>query len=97
VDSYIQNIYNVYKFLKCLKGYEKPLYILLPPTNPQSIMSVNEFKDLSNEALMDLLVTKTNELLAAVELKETKKELVARRKELEKIQLVIKSRQSPNS
>jgi hypothetical protein len=60
-------------------------------------MSVNEFKDLSNEALMDLLVTKTNELLAAVELKETKKELVARRKELEKIQLVIKSRQSPNS
>jgi hypothetical protein len=60
-------------------------------------MSVNELKSLSNEALMDLLVLKTNELLAAVESKASKKELHARRKELEKIQLAIKSRQQSSN
>jgi hypothetical protein len=56
-------------------------------------MSVNEVKNLSRETLIDLLVSKTNELLAAMESKADRKDLHAKRKELEKIQLAIKAPQ----
>jgi hypothetical protein len=60
-------------------------------------MHLSEIRNLPEDTLLELLVSSTNELLAAKSLKASNKELDAKRKEIEAIQLMIASKKLPVS
>jgi hypothetical protein len=60
-------------------------------------MHLSEIRNLPEDTLLELLVSSTNELLAAKSLKASNKELEAKRKEIEAIQLIIASKKLPVS
>jgi hypothetical protein len=55
-------------------------------------MLLNEIRNLPQEKLLELLVSCTNELLAAKSQKMSGKDIHAKKKELETIQLVISNK-----
>jgi len=55
-------------------------------------MPGNRFQILSTEALIDLLNEVTRQLLVAIECKASDEEIIAKRKELERIQEIILQR-----
>jgi len=60
-------------------------------------MHLSEIRNLPEDTLLELLVSSTNELLAAKSLKASNKELEAKRKQIEAIQLIIASKKLPVS